>query len=77
MYRGINAFKRSYQHRGNIVKNKNGDLLAESHNILNRWKNYFSHLLNAPRVNDARQIEIHTAEPLVLILVLLSLKLLL
>jgi hypothetical protein len=23
------------------VKVENGDLLADSHNILNRWKNYF------------------------------------
>jgi hypothetical protein len=45
------------------VKDENGDLLAESH-ILNRWKNCFSQLLNAHRVNDIRQIEIHTAEPL-------------
>jgi hypothetical protein len=43
----------------------NGDLLADSHNILNRWKNYFSQLLNVHRVSDVRQIEIHTAEPLV------------
>jgi hypothetical protein len=44
--------------------NDNGDPLADSHNILNRWKN-FSHLLNVHRVSDIRQIEIHTAEPLV------------
>jgi hypothetical protein len=36
-----------------------------SHNILNRWKNYFSALLNVHRVSDVRQIEIHTDEPLV------------
>jgi hypothetical protein len=41
------------------------DLLADSHNILNKWKNYFSQLLNVHRVSDVRQIEIHTAEPLV------------
>jgi hypothetical protein len=28
------------------------------------WKNY-SQLLNVHRVSDARQIEIHTAEPLI------------
>jgi hypothetical protein len=33
---------------------------------LNRWKNYFSQLLNVHRVSDVRQIEIHTAKPLVL-----------
>jgi hypothetical protein len=40
-------------------------LLADSHNILNRWKNYFSQLLNVHRISDVRQIEIQTAEPLV------------
>ena len=33
--------------------------------ILARWKNDFSQLFNIPRVNDVRQTEIHTAEPLV------------
>jgi hypothetical protein len=37
------------------------DLLVDSHNIVNRWKNYFSQLLNVHRVTDVRQIEIHTA----------------
>jgi hypothetical protein len=32
---------------------------------LDRWKNYFSQLFNVHRVSDVRQIEIHTAEPLV------------
>jgi hypothetical protein len=41
LYRGINEFKRGYQPRSNLVKDKNSDLLADSHNILNRWKNYF------------------------------------
>jgi hypothetical protein len=47
------------------VKDENGDLLADSHNILNRLKSYFSQLLNAHSVRDIRLIEIHTAEPLV------------
>jgi hypothetical protein len=41
-------------------------LLADSHNISNTWKNYVCQLLNVHRVSDLRQIEIHTAEPLVL-----------
>jgi hypothetical protein len=45
------------------VKDENGDLLADSRNILNRWKNYFSQLLNV-HVSDVRQI-VHTADPLV------------
>jgi hypothetical protein len=47
------------------VKDENGELLADSHNILNRWNNYFSQLLNVHNVRDVRQIEIRTAEPLV------------
>jgi hypothetical protein len=47
------------------VKDENGDLLADSHNILSRWKKYFPQLLNVHSVSDVRQTEIHTAEPLV------------
>jgi hypothetical protein len=42
LYRGMNEFKKGYQPRTNLVKDENDDLLADSHNILNRWKNYFS-----------------------------------
>jgi hypothetical protein len=60
------------------VRNENGDLLADSHNILNRWKNYFSPLLNVHNVSDVRQIEVHMAEPhYYLISAVLRLKLLL
>jgi uncharacterized protein YaaR (DUF327 family) len=51
LYRGINEFKRGYQPRNNLVKDENGDL-ADSHNVLNRWKNYFSQLLNMHNVSD-------------------------
>jgi hypothetical protein len=54
--RGINEFKRGYQPRSNLVKDENGDVLA---NCLNRWKNYFSQSLNVLRVNDVRQKYIH------------------
>jgi hypothetical protein len=65
LYRGINEFKKGYQPRTNMVKEENGDLLADFHNILNRWKNYFCQLLNVHGVSNVRQTEIHTAEPLV------------
>jgi hypothetical protein len=42
LYRGINEFKKGYQPRSNFVKDETGDLLVDSLNILNRWKNYFS-----------------------------------
>jgi hypothetical protein len=47
------------------VKDENGDLLVDSHNILNRWKNYFSQLFKLHMVSDVSQIEIHIAEALV------------
>jgi hypothetical protein len=65
LYRGINECKRGYQPQSNLVKYENGDLLADSHNILNRWNNYFSQLLIVHIVRNVRQIEVHTAEPLV------------
>jgi len=42
-----------------------GDLFTNSHRILARWRNHFSQLLDVRGVNDVRQTEIHTAEPLV------------
>jgi len=47
------------------VKDNKGDLVADCHSILAKWMNYFSQLLNVHGVNDVRQTEIHTAEPLV------------
>jgi hypothetical protein len=66
LYRGINEFMRGYQPRNNLVKDQNGDLLSDSHNILTRWNIYFSQLLKVHNVSDVREIEAHTtAEPLV------------
>jgi hypothetical protein len=38
------------------VKDENGDLLADTQNIINRWKNYFSRLLKVHNFRDVRQI---------------------
>jgi hypothetical protein len=35
-------------------------MFADSHNILNRWENYFHQLLNVHMVSDFRHTEIHT-----------------
>jgi hypothetical protein len=49
-----------------LVNDENGyHLYADSHNNLNRWKNYFRLLFNAHGINNVRQTELHTAEPLV------------
>jgi hypothetical protein len=64
LYRGVNDFKKGYQPRTNIVKDEKGDLFADFHRILARWRNLFALLLNENGVNDVRQA-VHTAEPLV------------
>jgi hypothetical protein len=45
-----------------LVKDERGDLLADPHNILSRWKNYFCELLNVHGAGGVRQTDIHTAE---------------
>jgi hypothetical protein len=44
---------------------KKGDLVTGSYSILVRWTKYFSQALNEHGVNDVRQTEIHTKEPIV------------
>ena len=65
LYKGISHFKKGYQPRCNIVKDEKGDLVADSHGIVARWRNYFSQLFNMHGVKDVGQAEIHRAEPLV------------
>jgi hypothetical protein len=52
-------------HRINLVKDENGHLLENSHNILNRLKVCVS-ALNVCANNDLRQTGKHMARPLVL-----------
>ena len=65
MYRGTIDFKRGYQPRCNIVKDEKGDLIADSHSIVARWRKYLSQLFNVHGVKDVGQAEIYKAEPLV------------
>jgi hypothetical protein len=65
LYRDINEFKKGYQPRINIMKDENGNMLADPQSVLNRWKNFFNQVLNVHGVDDVRQIDIHMAEPLV------------
>jgi hypothetical protein len=41
LYRGINEFKKGYQPRINIIKEDNGNMIADPQSVLNRWKNFF------------------------------------
>jgi hypothetical protein len=47
-----------------LVKEENGDLFADFHNI--SYRHYFSQLLNVLWINDIRQTEKHIDESLVL-----------
>jgi len=58
MYRGISDFKKGYQFRTNVVK------VTDSYSTLPRWRNNFSLLLNVQGVNNIRQTEMLTTEPL-------------
>jgi hypothetical protein len=40
LYTVINEFKKGYQPRTNLVKDKKGDLLVDPRKIVNRWMNY-------------------------------------
>jgi hypothetical protein len=65
LYKGINEFKKGYQPRINIIKDENSILIADPQNVLNRWKYFFNQVLNVQELHNARQMDIHTAEPLV------------
>jgi len=54
LYRGINDFKMGYRPRTVIVKDEKGELVADRHSIVARWRNYFSPLLNVHEDNDVR-----------------------
>ena len=65
LYRSISDFKKGYQPRCNIVKDEKGDLVADYHSIVARWRNYFSQLFIVHGFKDVGQVAIPTAEPLV------------
>ena len=61
LYRGIIDFKKRYQPTCNIVKDEKVDLVADTHSIVARWRNYFSQLFIVREFKDVGQAEIHTA----------------
>jgi hypothetical protein len=65
LYRRTNEFKKRYQPRINIMKDENGNLIADVQSVLNRWKIFFNQVIDVNGVHDVRQMDIHTAEPLV------------
>jgi hypothetical protein len=64
LYRRVNEFKEGYQTRINIIKDENGNLIADPKSVLNRWKDFFNQVLSTWD-SYVRQKDMHTAEPLV------------
>jgi hypothetical protein len=62
--RGINESKKGCHLRPILIKDENYDPFGVCHNILYKWKNYFAPIPNVRRTADVRQIEIHSAEPI-------------
>jgi hypothetical protein len=60
----ISHFKWDYQPIPSIVKGEKDDLVTDNHSVLAMCRNYFSQLLNVLGVNEIRQTEIRTVEPL-------------
>jgi hypothetical protein len=52
LYRGINEFMKEYQPRINIIKDENGNLLADRQSALTRWKNLFNQVPNVYGVHN-------------------------
>jgi hypothetical protein len=65
LYKRINEFKKGYQSRINIMKDENGNLLADPQSVLKRWKNVFNQVLNINGIHNVRQKYTQTAELLV------------
>jgi len=46
-YRDINNLRKDFKLRLTVCKSKNGDIITEKSDILNRWKDHFHELLNS------------------------------
>ena len=58
MYQGIRVHKKGFQARANILRDENGDVVADPKSILNRWTKYFSQLLNVHEGQDIEDVEV-------------------
>ena len=58
--RDMNYLKNGYHPGTNVVQDKEANLLADFHNMLNTWKTHFFQPLNVRGAKDVRHIKIHT-----------------
>jgi len=57
LYKGMSDFKKGYRPRTNTVNDEKSDLVTDCHNILARWMNHFSQMLNVNGVNGVGRTE--------------------
>jgi len=65
MYKTINQFKKEYQHKFNMIRNKKGELAMNTKERAEIWKEYFDKLLNIEEPKEFVKIknrEINEAE---------------
>ena len=66
MCQGIRVHKKGFHAGLNILRDENGDVVADRKSILNRWKKYSSQLLNVHEGQDIEEeVEVQTAKILV------------
>ena len=68
MYKGVNKFKQDYQPRTCAIKKHDGTIVAGTTNILSRWEQFFSNLLNVNQStsHEGSEVQSQTSESLVL-----------
>ena len=52
MYQKINQFKKGYQHKFYMIKNKKGELAMNTKERAEIWKEYFDNLLNTEETQE-------------------------
>ena len=52
IYQTVNQFKKGYQHKFHIIRNKNGELAMNEKEKAEIWKDYFDKLLNTEEARE-------------------------
>ena len=52
MCKTINQFKKGYQHKFNMIRNKKGELAMNTKERADIWKEYLDKLLNTEEINE-------------------------
>ena len=56
MYQKINQFKKGYQHKFNMIRNKKGELAMNNKERAEIWKEYFDKVLNTEEPKELIKI---------------------